>query len=312
MTKQESPNDPSKLPGKVLYAQQELGDTSATEDKIDKSHQQVELLAYFDALFDKQRFDIPSNLRADKEESEFMDNNAVNDEHVAAMPDKIEKAELYDNIMKERRKQNLWLKCGSSAIPSHSLASGLQINLSSCNEQDLRKNKIIIQKEERGNDAVTHKKTRDKVIKSLEPKISAGNLSRLLTSTDIAEYDVAADAVSWQSTLKNIKMFCIQYDMMSLLLIPQGVDLSQPAVVVKARHFKNNAVDDWQSLDDKDCFEWQEFILRHKIFLTKRLQHKPISSPKGGPTMAPTPLPRIYPLDSVPHAAQAISPMFKR
>jgi hypothetical protein len=170
MTKQESPNDPSKLPGKVLYAQQELGDTSATDDKIDKLHQKVELLAYFNALSDKQRFDILSNLRADKEESEFMDDNAVNDEHVAATPDKIEKAELYDNIMKERRKQNLRLKYGSSAIPSHSLASGLQINLSSCNERDLCKTKIIIRKEERGNDAITRKKTRDKVVKSLEPK----------------------------------------------------------------------------------------------------------------------------------------------
>jgi hypothetical protein len=101
--------------------------------------------------------------------------------------DKIEKAELYNNIMKEWRKQNLRLKYGSSAIPSHSLALGLQINLSSCNEQDLRKNKTIIQKEEHGNDAITCKKTRDKVVKSLEPKISAGNLSRLLTSTNIAD-----------------------------------------------------------------------------------------------------------------------------
>jgi len=208
--------------------------------------------------------EILCNLCADKEESEFVD-NAIKSEHVAATQDKIAKAELYDNIMKERRKQNLRLKYGTSAIPSHSLASGLQITLSSRNEQDLCKTKIIMGKEERGNDAITCKKTRDKVVKSLEPKISAGNLSRLLTSTDIAEYDVAAEALSWQSTLKNIRKFCMQYNKMSLLLIPQDVDLSKPTVVAKARHFKN-ALDDWQSLEDNDYFEWQKFLLHYASY----------------------------------------------
>jgi hypothetical protein len=111
-------------------------------------------------------------------------------------------------------------KYGTGNVPSHSLASGLQITLSSRNERDLRATKIIIRKEERGFDAITRKKTRDKVVKSLDPKISAGNLSRLLTSNDIPDYDIAADAHSWQSSLKNILTFCTQYDMVSLLLIP--------------------------------------------------------------------------------------------
>jgi hypothetical protein len=134
--------------------------------------------------------------------------------------------------------------------------------MSSHNKRDLSDTRIIIKKEERGSDVITRKKTRDKVVKPLEPKISAGNLSRLLTSNDIAEYDVAADALSWQSSLKNIRKFCTQYDMLSLLLIPQNVDLSSPQLVVKASHFKD-AIDDWKTLVDKDYFAWQEFLLCH-------------------------------------------------
>jgi hypothetical protein len=72
------------------------------------------------------------------------------------------------------------------------------------------------------------------VVKSLDPKISAGNISRMLTSNDAAEYDIAADALSWQSTMKTIPKICTQYNMTSLLLIPQGVDLSKPDQVTKA------------------------------------------------------------------------------
>ena len=102
--------------------------------------------------------------------------------------------------------------------------------------------------------------TRSKVVKSLEPKISAGNISRFLTSVDASEYDVAIDALSWQNSLKLIKKFCIQYDMLSLLKIPQGVDLAQPYQGAKAVLFKD-AMDDWQDLDNTDYFKWQEFIL---------------------------------------------------
>jgi hypothetical protein len=84
----------------------------------------------------------------------------------------------------------------------------------------------------------------------------------MLTSVDAAEYDVAADALSWQATLKSIRWFCTQYDVTSLLKIPQDVDLSKPHHVAKATQFKD-AIKDWQSLDNKDYFTWQEFLLRY-------------------------------------------------
>jgi hypothetical protein len=84
----------------------------------------------------------------------------------------------------------------------------------------------------------------------------------MLTSDDAADYDVAADALSWQTSLKSISRFCQQYDMTSLLKIPQGVDFSQPQQVAKALSFKD-AIDDWQELDDKTYFQWQEFILKY-------------------------------------------------
>ena len=39
-------------------------------------------------------------------------------------------------------------------------------------------------KNERGKDAIQRKKTRDKVVQALKPEISAGNISRILTSTN--------------------------------------------------------------------------------------------------------------------------------
>ncbi len=88
------------------------------------------MLAYFNALSGKQRSEILRNLRADKEEGEFIDNEITN-EKIEASAEEVVKAELYDNIMIEQRKQDLKTKYGTGNVPSHSLASGLQITLSS-------------------------------------------------------------------------------------------------------------------------------------------------------------------------------------
>jgi hypothetical protein len=153
-----------------------------------------------------------------------------------------------------------------SKIPSHQLQLGLQITLASHNKKDLGEVKVILHKQDCGNDAISCKKTRDKIVKSLKTKITAGNLSHVLTSIDADEHDIAADAISWQSILKSIRLFCTQYDMTSLIMIPQGVDLSKPHHVAKATSFED-AIKDWQDLSNNNYFEWQGFLLRHSTEL---------------------------------------------
>ncbi len=61
---------------------------------------------------------------------------------------------------------------------------------------------------------------------------------------------------------ENLKRYCIQYNMNSILMIPQDVDYKNPATVSKARVFFNT-IDDWKKLEDEDYLQWQEFVLLH-------------------------------------------------
>ena len=173
-----------------------------------------------------------------------------------------EKARLYDEFIADQKKQEKEKKYSSRKIPAFQNKWGLQISPAVRSDDELGVVKIILRKQDRGDDPISRKKTRDKVVKALETKISAGNLSRLLTSVDADEYDVAEDAISWQATLQSIRRFILQYDMMSLIMIPQDTDLSSPSQVAKASRFKD-AIVDWQELQDADYFSWQEFVLRN-------------------------------------------------
>ncbi len=132
----------------------------------------------------------------------------------------------------------------SGRVPLHQLCSGFQLTLSSCDDKEIEATSVILCKNERGADAIARKKTRDKVVQALKPKISAGNISRILTSTDEKEYDIASEAISWQLILKSIHCHYIQYDFISLLTVPRNVDLLQPLQVAAASKFLN-AIDDW-------------------------------------------------------------------
>jgi hypothetical protein len=235
----------------------ELGATSAmSEETLD--HEGKELLTYFANLSEEDCKGILHHL-CDNNEGDAFVRRPLDMSQPSAYNTDNERAALYDNINEHH---DTAVAQASRKVASHELQSGLLISLAPCSNKDLNAVNIILSKQDCGNDAIECKKTWDKVVKALEPKIAAGNISRMLTSNNAADYDVAADALSWQTTLKSISRFCQQYDMMSLLKIPQGVDFSQPQQVAKAFSFKD-AIEDWKELEDKMYYQWQEFILSY-------------------------------------------------
>jgi hypothetical protein len=202
---------------------QELGATSATSDELDLEGK--ELLTYFSNLSDEDCKGILHNLCNHNEGNNFARRplKDMSQPHVHDIDDK--RATLYDDI--DDRRDTVAATATKKAA-SQELQSGLLISLAPHTNKDLGAVNIILRKQDCGSDAIARKKTWDKVVKALEPKIAAGNISRILTSNDAADYVVAADALSWQTTLKGISRFCQQYDMISLLKIPQDVDFSRP------------------------------------------------------------------------------------
>jgi hypothetical protein len=98
MTKNKSPTDQSKLPLRDLFGEASLGQSIGSGDKQTPSSETEEMFAYFNALSGKQHSAILKNLRADKEEEEFLETKIEN-ETIEASAEEIAKAELYDNIM---------------------------------------------------------------------------------------------------------------------------------------------------------------------------------------------------------------------
>jgi hypothetical protein len=245
------------------------GETPVKTERM-KFNNSMEMLKFFDLLPEGAQEEILKNLcrnatkftkDEDKEGELPVDMKSTVEAYKSAMEGKSdgEKASLYDEYIEAERKK-AYTKKYEGKFPSHQLESGLQITLASRSNRDLGKVKVVLRKQDCRDDPIPHKKTRDKIVKSLETKISAGNISPMLTSVDAAEYNVAADALSWQAILKSIHWFCTQYDMTSLLKIPQDVDSSKPHRVAKATQFKD-AIKDWQSLNDNNYFMWQEFLL---------------------------------------------------
>jgi hypothetical protein len=81
MTKNESPTNQGKLPNKDLFGDALLGHTVGLGDKFTLSSKNEEMLTYFNTLSGKQRSEVLRNLRADKEEGEFIDNKITNEKN---------------------------------------------------------------------------------------------------------------------------------------------------------------------------------------------------------------------------------------
>jgi hypothetical protein len=112
MAKDESLSDLTKLPNANLFSDGNSKGDDAYEDKRNvKSSQNTEMLDYFNALSDAERESILKNLRADNEQEQFMRDKMTflnpYPVKVEGTTEEIKKAELYDNIMQEKRKREI-------------------------------------------------------------------------------------------------------------------------------------------------------------------------------------------------------------
>jgi hypothetical protein len=80
--------------------------------------------------------------------------------------------------------------------PARQLRTGLQISLVPRNDNDLSSIDVVLCKSDRGADAIASKKTCNKIVKALDPKLSANNISRIIMATDASSFDIAADALA--------------------------------------------------------------------------------------------------------------------
>jgi hypothetical protein len=76
---------------------------------------------------------------------------------------------------------------------------------------------------------------------------------------------VASDALSSETTLKGIKQYVIQYDMLSITKIPQGISAEKftPAIITPSTKWLCTIDDYYDHLKDYQYAAWQEFILCH-------------------------------------------------
>jgi hypothetical protein len=122
--------------------------------------------------------------------------------------------------------------------------------------------KVILHKEDQGYKPATCQKTCEKVVQAIKPEINTCKISRIFTSVNKGNYNVASNALSSQTIMNGIKQYAIQYNMMLLLKIPQ-VSVMSPENIFKSCMVMLNSIDDYDKIDDFDYCKWQEFINHH-------------------------------------------------
>jgi hypothetical protein len=97
-------------------------------------------------------------------------------------PSNDQKYEVKSVLFKTKAGQETVRSTNVGANPARQLQKGLQISLDPRSERDFDTINVILSKNDCGADAIVRKKTRDKMVKTMEPKLSANNISRIITS----------------------------------------------------------------------------------------------------------------------------------
>ncbi len=147
-------------------------------------------------------------------------------------------------------------------IPFQTFASSFQVTSALC-LGDQTFEKVVLCKDDQGDTPIARQKTREKVVRAIKPEITTCNICRIITSDDEGSYNVASNAISSQTIMNGIKQYVVQYNMISIIMIPKGVSsLLTPASITSTTVWMNG-IEDYDKIKDGNYAVWQVFILHH-------------------------------------------------
>ncbi len=123
--------------------------------------------------------------------------------------------------------------------------------------------KVVLCKDDCEDTPLARQKTHEKIVRAIKPEIQTCKISRILTSNDESSYDVATDALSSQTIIQGINWYIIQYEFLSIIMIPHGISSAfTPASITSLTKWLH-AINNFDRLNNHHYLAWQEFILRH-------------------------------------------------
>jgi hypothetical protein len=151
---------------------------------------------------------------------------------------------------------------GNTKIPFQTFTSDFQVT-SAPRLGDQTIAKVVLCKDDCGDTPLARQKTHKKVVCAIKPEIQTCKISRILTSNDESSYDVATDALSSQTIIQGINRYIIQYDFLSIIMIPHGISSAFTPASNTSSTKLLHAINNFNRLEDHQYSAWQEFILHH-------------------------------------------------
>ena len=143
------------------------------------------------------------------------------------------------------------------------LSSGLTIRTVRRTAFEIRRTEVQISKGiGRGKTPYERLKTRQHVVRALEPQIAMSGMTKLDSMSELATYDIADDVLLLEQTLLAIQKFARTFDMESIFIIPNVFDICDPLSPHQATCM-SNLLTDWVTADLNTVLCWQEFLLAY-------------------------------------------------
>ncbi len=149
-----------------------------------------------------------------------------------------------------------------ASVPGPTFSTGLALRQSPRPDHyvSYENNRVIVPRDKRGVSDKDKMKMHEICTEGITPRITRGNIAKLLSSADDA-HDIASDAAQWQSALGNIWSHVVKFDYAHIVYIPMSFDPTNPASLGPNSTFVNSVLNHDQLTDDH-YFSWQTLLRR--------------------------------------------------